>query len=112
MSPFDKLYQAMAVPTDYSGPLAAEFHQMIARRYLSGMRGGHSSLGPVATPEGLVRDHLALDWALSRGLYRGMNRFDSKFNWRKWKHWQDEISKVRMWLARCRWHFTPNPYSK
>lgn len=104
------LYEAFAVPPDYAGPLADDFHKMVARKYIKGMRGGHSSVVDGAKVEDLVREHLGLDWALSRGLYRGMNRFDSKFNWRKGKHWQDEISKVRMWLARCRWHFTPNPY--
>jgi hypothetical protein len=58
MSPFDKLYRAFAVPPDYSGPLAADFHRMIARRYLKGMTGGYTSCGPNATPEALVQGDL------------------------------------------------------
>lgn len=111
MTVFDPLYRAFAVSPDYSGPLAKDFHRMIARKYLRGMTGGHTSHVPDAKEEDLVREQLAIDWAVSRGLYRGMNRFDSPFNWRNRRHWKDEISKARMWLARCRWHFTPNPYN-
>lgn len=111
MSPFDKLYAAFAVEPSYDGPLARDFHKMIARRYLAGMTGGHTSLGPNVTSEGLVREHLSLDWALRHGLYRSLNRFDSKFNWRNWKHWQDKVTGVRCAIS-VAYHtrFSPNPY--
>lgn len=112
MSVFEPLYRAYAISPDYNGQYSRDFHRMIARNYLRGMTGGHSSVVQGAKQEDLVREHLAINWCMERGLYRGMSRFDSKFNWRKWKHWQDIISKFRMWLARCRYHFTPNPYSK
>lgn len=105
------LYEGYAVPADYAGAFADDFHRMVARNYLKGQIGGHTSAVDYSNVEGIVREHLAIDWCKARGLYRGMNRFDSKFNWRNWRHWQDEISKVRMWIAKCRWYFTPNPYN-
>lgn len=98
MSPFDKLYAAFAVEPSYDGPLASDFHKLVARRYLAGMTGGHTSIGPSATSEGLVREHLALDWALSRGLYRRMNRFDNKFNWRN-----GNTGKTKSARSACGW---------
>lgn len=61
-SPFDRLYAAFAVPPGYDGPLAREFHAMVARRYLAGMRGGRTTRWPWASDAGIVREHLSIDW--------------------------------------------------
>lgn len=64
-NPFEALYRAHNVPGDYCGPLAREFHDMIARKWLEGMCGGHTGPGE---PEKLVRMHLSVDWQMRNGL--------------------------------------------
>lgn len=115
MSPFDKLYAAFAVPPDYSGPLAQEFHEMVARKYLQGMRSGHSSVAEDADVQGLVREHLAIEWEISHGcaprhrhFMPEINRFDLR-----WSVLKDRWSSLKASI-RSRYHkwFAPNPYKK
>lgn len=81
MNPILKLYGAFAVSPDYDGPLAAEFHRMVARKYLGGMTVGHSSVGPEATPEKLVREQLSIDWQIENGTAPRHRHFMPEIKW-------------------------------
>jgi len=105
----DKIYQAFAVSRDYDGPLAAEFHAMVERKFADGMISGHCSVGPSATPETLVREHLAIEWAVSHGHAFRTRHFLPEIPWHDLRlsvlreRWGVFMASVRSKLCR-------NPY--
>jgi hypothetical protein len=110
-NPILKLYDAFGVPADYSGPHADDFHRMIARRFLAGMIGGHTSIGPRATPETLVREHLSIDWQISHGTGERTRHFMPEI---KWNDTRPSVLRDRICIVRARvlrWIYrNQNPY--
>lgn len=107
------LYDAFAVPADYAGPLADDFHRMVAGKYLGGMINGHTSVVRGATAEGLVREHLAIDWEISHGCAPRHRHFMPEIKWHDFRptvlsdRWRSLIASILSVYHRC---FNPNPY--
>ena len=110
MNPILKLYDAFAVPLDYDGPLAEEFHRMVARKYLGGMRGGHSSVVAGTTSEKLVREHLSIDWQIEHGTVPRHRHFMPEIKWHDFR-----LSVLRdrwsTFMASIRNSLKTNPYT-
>ena len=104
MSVFDRLYAAYAVDPNYDGPLADDFHDMIARQWLRGMRGGHTSLEPGVEQSVIVRCHLQIEWNDRHGLNQRMRGMDHPTT-------TDRVNHLRLKLKRALYaRFKPNPY--
>ena len=112
-NPFSKIYAAFAVPEDYIGPWQRDFHRMVARKYLEGMSGGHTSVAPGRAIPDLVREQLSIDWQVRHGCAPTHTHFMPEVG-----RWDLRPSVLRdRWASfvaalKRRYHaaFDPNPY--